>query len=76
MQGRWVRSLDGKLKIPHDSEELSLSATPREAHKTMKTQHSQKNLFKIKNKKEESVAILALPYASLGALLDKPKWDL
>ena len=47
-----IPSLDGKLKIPHDSEELSPSATPREAHKTMKTQHSQKKLFKIKKKKE------------------------
>ena len=31
--------------IPHDSEELSPSATPREAHETMKTQHSQKESF-------------------------------
>ena len=51
MQGRQVRSLDGKLKIPHNSEELSLSATPREAHETMKTQHSQKKSFlKLKKK--------------------------
>ena len=72
-----IPSLDGKLKIPHDSEELSPSATPREAHKAMKTQHSQKKLFKIKKKKKrERVAILALPYACLGAQLDRPKWDL